>query len=72
MEEKALVITDRIEGYQREGGNNLYLRKEMLVKLTDGEEVTTWVYEFATPEQIADRPHATVELSGDSPVYEWP
>ncbi len=72
MAKEALAITVRIEGYQREGGNNLYLRKETLVKLAGGEEVTAWVYEFANAEQMADHPHATVESSGDMPIYEWP
>lgn len=72
LAEEVLTITDCIEGYDADGGRNLYLRKKTLVKLADGEEVAAWVYEFANPEQIADHPHASVDSSGDLPVYEWP
>ncbi len=71
MAKEALAITDRIEGYQREGGNNLYLRKETLVKLAGGEEVAAWVYDFANPEKIPDHPHLTVDGRDGLPVYEW-
>lgn len=72
VEEEALGVTDRIEGYDGGGGRNLYVRKKAIIRLEAGEEVTAWVYEFAHPDQIADCPKVSVESSGDLPVQEWP
>ena len=72
LEEGALSVTDRIEGYDGNRGRNLYVRKKAIIRLDAGGEVTAWVYEYAHPEQIADRPKVSGESSGDPPVYEWP
>jgi len=69
---EALAITDRIEGYNPDGGRNLYDRKEAIIRLADGEAVTACVYEFANPDAIADHPHLTVDGRDGLPVYEWP
>ncbi len=43
MDEEALTITDRIEGCQGEGENNLYNRRKAFIRLDGGDEVTAWV-----------------------------
>lgn len=72
LEVEALVITDRIEGYQRDSGHNLFIRTESIVRLEDGQEITAWIYEFANPERIADLPKPTVGCTDDITVYRWP
>ncbi|MHC4093387.1 MAG: gamma-glutamylcyclotransferase family protein [Planctomycetota bacterium] len=71
VDEAALAITDRIEGYGPGRRPCLYLRKEVTVELDDGEEVRAWTYEFADPERIADRPRLIVGSAGGIPVHAW-
>ena len=72
MEEEALAIADRIEGYDGDQERNLYDRKKAIIRFEAGGEVTAWVYEYADPDRIANCPQLTVESSGDLPVHEWP
>ena len=72
VDEAALVIADRIEGYRGDREHNLFKRKKKIIRLESGGEVKAWVYEFADPERITGYPYATVEFVDDLPVYEWP
>ncbi len=42
----------------------LYDRKKTITRLEGDGEVTAWVYEYAHPEQIVDRPKVSGESSG--------
>ncbi len=62
----AIQITDRLEGVP-----HLYRRKETNVTLDDGSTVTAWVYEYAEPTRISDRPKLLVGYDNSLPVYAW-
>lgn len=52
---KALPVLDQLEGYFGQGcPQNLYDRVVCLVKKTDGQMVTAYVYEWSHPEVLAD------------------
>jgi len=67
----ALHIADRIEGYQANRTNNLYLRKKVEASVEDGSRVVVWAYEFADPSTIADRDKCVVGEVDNKPVYGW-
>ncbi len=53
---EAMAITDRLEGFHPDRNHSLYLRKEVIAHIDDGEEVQAWTYEYANPSAIGDRP----------------
>ncbi len=72
MNQEALEITDRIEGYSPDRDHCLYVRKEVTVHIEGGEEVTAWTYFFANPDSIADHPRLVVDVIDGKPITEWP
>ncbi len=71
MDAQALEIIDRIEGYHADRDRCLYLRKEVVVRLKDGQEVVAWTYFFANPSSIADSPRLVVGEGDRTPVFAW-
>ena len=71
MHREALEITDRIEGYHPDRDRCLYVRKEVVVQLEDGQESVAWTYFFANTEEIVDRPRLIVGDSDGVPVHAW-
>lgn len=72
IDEAALAVTDRIEGFRLGHRDCLYLRREVSVQLDGGEEVAAWTYEYANPEGLAECPRLVVDYEDDLPVHEWP
>ncbi len=73
LDQKALEITDRIEGYRENREDCLYFRKNIMFRANqDGQEIEAWTYLFANPDSVADCPRLVVgELNG-VPLYAWP
>lgn len=55
MDQEALAVTDRIEGYHADSESSLFIRKEVSVQLDEGQSVSAWSYFFADAESIIDR-----------------
>ncbi len=72
VDAEALRITDYIEGYRPDGGRSLYVREKVEVDLSGGETVTAWIYFFADPDHIQDRPLLHAGDADGVPVYSWP
>ena len=72
VDPEALRITDYIEGYHPDRERSLYVRKQVDVDLSDGKTVTAWIYFFANPDQIQDRPRLRVSDADGVPLYAWP
>lgn len=71
VDEEALAITDRIEGYAPNRSCCLYLREKVTVRLENGHEKRAWTYVFADPQGAADRvPLIVSEIEG-TPVFAW-
>lgn len=68
---EALQMTDLIEGFAPGRQHNFYRRKKATVRLDGGGETEAWVYEFAEPERIVDRPVLVVGKVAGHQVYEW-
>ena len=71
LDDKAMAITDRLEGFHPGDDHSLYLRKEVSVQLDDGEQVKAWVYEFSDPNNIEDRPRLVVGCQNGASIYSW-
>lgn len=71
VDEGALAITDRIEGYVPDRSRCLYFREEVLVRLEDGQEKGAWTYVFADQESVADRVPLIVSEVEGTPVFAW-
>lgn len=71
VDEAALEIADRIEGYSPDRHHCLYVRKEVIVRLDDGQKMTAWTYVFASPSQIADQPPLVVGHVKGEPIFAW-
>lgn len=52
VDENLLKSLDRLEGYDRQRSNNLYVREARSIMTEDGREVTCWVY-FYVDERYA-------------------
>ena len=72
LDQAALAITDRIEGYAPKRDTCLYWRKQVVLELDDGGQVTAWVYEFAEPQRISGHPRLVAREIGGIPVHAWP
>ena len=72
LDQVALAITDRIEGYVPDRDRCLYWRKQVVVEMDDGGQVTAWVYEFAEPHRISGHPRLVAREIGGIPVHAWP
>lgn len=68
---EAIEITDRLEGYRHSGNRSLYLRKEVVVQLDNGEQATAWTYEYANPAAIEDRPRLVLGSHNGTLVFAW-
>jgi gamma-glutamylcyclotransferase (GGCT)/AIG2-like uncharacterized protein YtfP len=71
VDEATLEITDHIEGYSLDRRRCLYTRKEVIVRLDEGAELTAWTYEFANPDSDADRVELIVGNRDGHPIYAW-
>ncbi len=71
LDDKAMAITDQLEGYHPGDAHSLYVRKEVMAQLDDGEQVKAWVYEFSDPNNIEDRPRLVVSCQNSAFVYSW-
>jgi gamma-glutamylcyclotransferase (GGCT)/AIG2-like uncharacterized protein YtfP len=71
VDEAALEITDRIEGYSPDRCHCLYIRKEVIVQLENGGELRAWTYEFADPAIIADKPPLVVDQVNGKTTFAW-
>ncbi len=60
LDDKAMAITDRLEGVHPDQNRSLYLRKEVSVQLDDGQKMQEWTYEYANPSTIGDRPQLVI------------
>jgi len=67
----ALTITDRIEGVGKDRAGSLYVRREAVVSLDNGEVVNSWTYEFGNAESIAHRPRLVIGHEKGLPVHAW-
>jgi gamma-glutamylcyclotransferase (GGCT)/AIG2-like uncharacterized protein YtfP len=68
----ALPIADQIEGYHVSGGESLFVRKPVIVRLDAGGVIEAWGYEFARPGRIAHRRRACVGREDGAALYAWP
>ena len=68
---EAMAITDRLEGVHPGDDHSLYVRKEIVVHLTDGQQVQAWTYEYATPSTIVDRPRLIVGRLEGTCRHSW-
>ena len=71
LDTEAMVITDRLEGFHPDRSHSLYLRKEIVVHLTDGQQVQARTYEFGDPRSISDQPSLIVRHRKNKPVSSW-
>lgn len=73
IDESGLLFCDAIEGYApgRDRSRCLFVRTMTSVQLEDGDEDKAWVFEFADPERVADRPPLVVGDDDGVPVYAW-
>jgi len=71
LDDKAMAITDRLEGFHPGDDQSLYLRKEVIVQLDDGQEVQAWTYESANPSAIGDRRGLAVGRQCGTHVHAW-
>jgi len=71
LDDKAMAITDRLEGFHPGDDHSLYLRKEVSVQLDDGQEVQAWTYEYANPSTIAERPRLVLDATLGKSVFAW-
>lgn len=71
VDEAALEITDRIEGYSSDRQDCLYIRKEVVVRLDDGKDLPAWTYEFGAPSRVADPPLLVVGQANGEPIFRW-
>lgn len=72
VDESALAVTDRIEGYQPSGDSNLFVREQVEVQIENRDVIEAWVYRFANPERLADRPKLIVGYRDGRPISSWP
>ena len=72
IDQAALAITDRIEGYVPDRDRCLYIRKQVVVELDDGGQVAAWTYEFAEPQRISGHPRLVAREIGGIPLHAWP
>ncbi len=68
---EAMEIPDRLEGFHPDDDHSLYLRKEIVVHLTDGQQVQAWTYECANPSTIVDRPRLIVGRLEGTCRHSW-
>jgi len=68
---EAIEITDRLEGFHPDRDHCLYVRKEVIARLDDGEEVQAWTYEYANPSTIEDRPRLILDGKSEKSVFAW-
>lgn len=71
LDDKAMAITDRLEGFHPDRDRSLYLRKEVPVQLDESKQVTAWIYEFSDPSNIEDQPRLVVACQNGTLVYSW-
>ena len=71
LDSEATAITDRLEGFHPGDDHSLYLRKEVMAQIDDGEQVTAWTYEFSDASNIEDRPRLVVSCQNSAFVYSW-
>jgi gamma-glutamylcyclotransferase (GGCT)/AIG2-like uncharacterized protein YtfP len=71
IEPEGLLIADGIEGFRPDEAPCFYRRQETEIRLDAGGSVKGWVYVFARPHSIADRPRLLVGEQDGVPVYAW-
>ena len=71
MNQEALEITDRIEGYHSDRDRCLYVREEVIVRFEDRQEASAWTYLFADSAIVVDCPRLVVGESSGFPVFAW-
>ncbi len=71
LDTEAMAITDRLEGYHPGDDHSLYVRKEVMAQLDDGEQVAAWTYEYSDARNIEDRPRLVVGCQNGTPVFSW-
>ena len=71
LDDRAMEITDRLEGFHPDGNHSLYVRKEVIARLDDGEEVQAWTYEYANPSAIANRPRLVIGRPEEACRHSW-
>ena len=71
LDQTALEITDRIEGYYPDRDRCLYVREEVVVRFEDGQETVAWTYLFANSAGLADCPRLVVGESDGIPLFAW-
>ncbi len=71
MAVEAMEITDRLEGFHPGRDHSLYLRKEVIARLDDGQELQAWTYEYANPSTIAQRPRLVLDATLGKSVFAW-
>ena len=71
LDTEAMAITDRLEGFHSGDDHSLYLRKEVMAQLDDGEQVAAWTYEFFDHGHLEDRPRLVVSQAEGRRIYGW-
>jgi len=71
IEAPALEITDRIEGFSKDGTRCLYFREREAVALDDGSALTAWTYIYAHPDCISDGTRLIISRRNGKPVHAW-
>ena len=70
VDDEALKITDRLEGYSPDRPACFYERREITVTCDDGHTVTAWTYSVDA-DLVADRPRLVVGRERGIPVHAW-
>ena len=68
---EAMEITDRLEGFHPDRNHSLYLRKEVIAHIDDGEEVQAWTYEYANPSTVKARPRLIAGRLEGTCLHSW-